>query len=482
MLGPILAAVLAQAGPSTSYQVIQEEGGDLPRRVTVNFVGPGMTCVDTKVSAMNFKTTCTVSATTDCTDDCAFTGTTTVESITASAGISLTAGFIWGGSASTGLVLTSGMTAAQASTTKGAFRLIPDLALGADDLVLDVKDSLSSPLFSVDQEGDGILAGGLSAAGAVTSAGLNTSSTLALTSTGATGLITSATSAATATQLIGALTLRPTATLHADDMVLDVQSAASAHLFSLDLEGDATLAGSLGVGGFVNAATYLGTNTGQITSGVSDVTASTTVGAFQLQPLVTLDANDLVLNVENAAGTNLFTVDQEGDAAVAGLTITGALDIQSTISKSNGTTITVSEHLTSTGDITANGSDFGNGTTAPLVITGGDNDDGSAIGVRINTTNSLTTAGGQIATLENQSAVKAAISRRGAYQFVATDALDTCSETTVGTLARDGISGTDSFSDETHLCFCMGDGDSPVTYFWRNVITGVVGTTTTCTP
>ncbi len=141
---------------------------------------------------------------------------------------------------------------------------------------------------------------------------------LALKGTG-TNLITSDTTAANASTTVGAFTLKPTATLGANDLVLDVQSGAAAHLLTVDLEGDTALGGNLTVAGGTTALTGTGTNL--ITSATSAANASTTVGAFTLKPTVTLDANDLVLDVQSAAAAHLLTLDLEGDAAFKSATL-----------------------------------------------------------------------------------------------------------------------------------------------------------------
>ena len=66
--------------------------------------------------------------------------------------------------------------------------------------------------------------------------------------------IISATSAATATSAIAAITLAPSATLAANDLVFEVNSAAGTSLLSVDLEGDALLAGALAATGAISGA------------------------------------------------------------------------------------------------------------------------------------------------------------------------------------------------------------------------------------
>ncbi len=141
-------------------------------------------------------------------------------------------------------------------------------------------------------------------AGAKTFSGTLTSSsgTTALTATG-TNLITSATTAASASSTVGAFTLKPTATLDANDLVLDVQSAAAAHLLTVDLEGDVVTAGKI-------ASTGDSTMTGTLTvttngSGASVLNTTATGGqiAFQTNNVAAGGSTLLVANTGGVGTT-----------------------------------------------------------------------------------------------------------------------------------------------------------------------------------
>lgn len=123
--------------------------------------------------------------------------------------------------------------------------------------------------------------------------------------TTATFSITSDTTAATMSTTVAAITLAPTATPDANDLILEVNSAAAASLFTVDLEGDVVLLGDLN--------SDVTTSTFDITSDTTAATMSTTVAAITFAPTATPDANDLLLELNDAAGSTLFSVDLEGD-------------------------------------------------------------------------------------------------------------------------------------------------------------------------
>lgn len=151
---------------------------------------------------------------------------------------------------------------------------------------------------------------------------------LASKDTASTFSITSDTTAATMTSSVAAVTIAPTATPAANDLVLEVNDAAGTSLFSVDNEGDVVFAGTLacGVGAITGDISLTGndltaTGTGQtfnIVSDANDATTSSTVAAVTLKTSVNVTAGDLILNVEDSAGTNLLTCDEEGDVVAAG--------------------------------------------------------------------------------------------------------------------------------------------------------------------
>jgi hypothetical protein len=56
--------------------------------------------------------------------------------------------------------------------------------------------------------------------------------------------------------------------------------------------------------------------------------------------------------------------------------------------------------------------------------------------------------------------------------------LDACTSGAEGEIQRDALSGGASTGHATRLCLCQSDGAA--SYAWRNVITGNVGTSSTC--
>lgn len=75
-------------------------------------------------------------------------------------------------------------------------------------------------------------------------------------------------------------------------------------------------------GGAPQFSSALSTASMTFSGAISAATASSTVAAFTFTPTTALNANDLLLNVEKSDGTNMFTVDVEGDIAAAGISST----------------------------------------------------------------------------------------------------------------------------------------------------------------
>lgn len=82
-------------------------------------------------------------------------------------------------------------------------------------------------------------------------------------------------------------------------------------LIATGTSGDITLGGG-------DITSSLVSQSFNLTSATQASTASSTVAACTVAPSATLDANDLVLEVNSAAGTSLFSIDLEGDSAVLG--------------------------------------------------------------------------------------------------------------------------------------------------------------------
>lgn len=94
--------------------------------------------------------------------------------------------------------------------------------------------------------------------------------------------------------------------------------------------GDVTLGGG-------DLTSSLATQTFNIISALNAATASATVAAITLAPSATLDANDLVVEINSAAGTSLLSVDLEGDVLVTGSITSGSTLTRGTITLASGT-------------------------------------------------------------------------------------------------------------------------------------------------
>ena len=110
--------------------------------------------------------------------------------------------------------------------------------------------------------------------------------------------------AANVTATNGAFQLNWNVVGGANDLVIDFQVNA-ASVAGFDNEGDLFLDGDIN--------SDVTTSSFDITSDTTAATMSTTVAAITLAPTATPDANDLVFEINSAAGTSLFTVDLEGD-------------------------------------------------------------------------------------------------------------------------------------------------------------------------
>lgn len=154
-----------------------------------------------------------------------------------------------------------------------------------------------------------------------------TPGTLAMKKSSTTNLITSDTTATAMTSTVAALTVKPTATPAANDLVFQVVDDADTSLFKVDLEGDATFAGTiscgsvgtitgdltLGGGDFTSSKTNQSFN---IVSQTADATTSSTVAAITLSSDVNVASGDLILEVNNSAADSLLSVDEQGKLTV----------------------------------------------------------------------------------------------------------------------------------------------------------------------
>lgn len=147
--------------------------------------------------------------------------------------------------------------------------------------------------------------------------------------TGSTLLVDSDTADATTSGTVAAVTVASTVNVTDGDLVLNVENSAGDNLLTVDEQGlltaltDAKLAG--------NDLTCSGTGaTCKLTSDTNDATTSTTVAAITLAPSVNVTANDLVVEVNDSAGTSLLTCDEEGDIVALGDVSLAGNDINGT--------------------------------------------------------------------------------------------------------------------------------------------------------
>ena len=137
--------------------------------------------------------------------------------------------------------------------------------------------------------------------------------------TSATFSITSDTTAATLSTSVAAVTLNSTVTPDADDLMVSVLSGAGgSSVFSVDLEGDLFLDSD--INSDVTGSSF------DITSDTTAVTMSTTVAAITLAPTATPGANDLLVEVNDAAGNSILSVDLEADLFI-GVVNTGTVNV-----------------------------------------------------------------------------------------------------------------------------------------------------------
>jgi hypothetical protein len=151
--------------------------------------------------------------------------------------------------------------------------------------------------------------------------------------TTSTMLISSDTSNATATSTVGTITLKATEDIASGDLVVNVQSSVGTNLFGVNELGDVEIPGDFIFGGGDIRGSSTGVN--YWASMTNDATTSPTVAALSLRALINITNGDLVFNVENSAGDNLLTVNEQG-AVTALTTVTATTGL---IVGSGGSTI-----------------------------------------------------------------------------------------------------------------------------------------------
>jgi hypothetical protein len=138
--------------------------------------------------------------------------------------------------------------------------------------------------------------------------------------------------------------------------------------------------------------------------------------------------------------------------------------------------------MTVTGNIVTTGTLTEQSTGNNLLIGGRASNGASAEAIKFYNQNTLSTALGEIASFYSDSAAStkvAAVDKDGSYWFKGNPTLVTCASTTEGYVSRDVGSGV-STGHRTRLCLCVSDGAGSPAYAWQNMVSGTVGTTTTC--
>lgn len=162
--------------------------------------------------------------------------------------------------------------------------------------------------------------------GTTTTSGINTSGTIALTATATSNFITSDTTAAVASATVGTLTLAPTASLGANDTVLLVQAIlAGTAILKLDLEGDLTIAGGLGLTGDITPTSTF--NLGSTSKGFGGLyTGASSVNGYvyglRSDNVAAVGVRFSTTNALSTAGSRLVTF-ENADTVKAGVTPNG---------------------------------------------------------------------------------------------------------------------------------------------------------------
>lgn len=123
--------------------------------------------------------------------------------------------------------ITSSINDATASNTVGAFTLRSSVDIADTDLMLDLQNSANTSIFSVAENG-GVVYG----------------ATLRSTTTTSAAIITSGRTAASTTATAATTEIGTSATMDANDLIVGVLAGA-VYVWSVDLEGDALMSGSL---------------------------------------------------------------------------------------------------------------------------------------------------------------------------------------------------------------------------------------------
>lgn len=316
----------------------------------------------------------------------------------------------------------------------------------ADDLEFNFTRSDNTSLLKVDKEGDTTVAGTLTAAGLTSSA----ATALAATSTSPV-VITGAASDVSTTSSVAGMTFKNTTAHTPFDLEFNFQKSTGGSLLNIDTAGNNTAPST---GSFTVGSNYLDTNglhadthqstsgtginlsdavgvnlTGTtaktITSATSNANASTSIATLTIKPTVAIDSGKLILDVQNSAGTSHLKVAAEtGRVDVKGALVAGS-DIQGNNIYTAGGNFTVPSALS-------------------LAVTGNVANGASAVGVVLNNTTSLTTAGAKCVSIRNANSEKVAVDLTGKLLFTSTEFTDDSANTGDRTVNK--VSGINAFA------------------------------------
>lgn len=115
---------------------------------------------------------------------------------------------------------------------------------------------------------------------------------------------------------------------------------------------------------------------------------------------------------------------------------------------------------------------------APLILRSLRTNASTAIGTQADTNVAFTTAGAKLFQVANATVEKFYVDKDGSHLSVFTT-LQTCAAGIEGLISLDAASGI-STAARTRMCLCTSNGSA--VYAWQNIVSGTVGTTTTCSP
>jgi hypothetical protein len=190
------------------------------------------------------------------------------------------------------------------------------------------------------------------------------------------------------------------------------------------------------------------TVTNLITSATSAATATTSVGAFTIKPVNTLNANDLIVNVKDGAGTSVFQVDNEGDLPVFGK-FTNSLrptDTAGSYFLGDTTNYWGGAYLNFGVYDSAGANRMDTTHDATLILNGRMANGGTAVAVAADTGGiSYSTTGAKLLSVKNNGTEKFSVDKDGAIKIVGT--------TGGGTITLSGGTGTATVLTG-HRCVC----------------------------